>query len=133
MMMSEFIDRTGFEPTGNEYREIEAEYMAGDEDKDTFCKRWKKQGGSQRLMRLRAYRIEELERQLTLANREHAVAEAKLTDRITELNQSNEDWERAFDTLRQTCSETLDKYEAATKKLDAVKAAFEALGIGGVQ
>lgn len=29
MMKSEFIERTGFEPTEAEYREIEAEYMDG--------------------------------------------------------------------------------------------------------
>ena len=63
MMKSEFIERTGFEPTLEEYREIEAEYMAAPEDvgKDTFCKQWKKRGGVERLMRLRARRIEELE------------------------------------------------------------------------
>ena len=60
MMKSEFIERTGFEPTEAEYREIEAEYMGCDIDKDEFCKTWKKQGGIQRLMRLRARRIEEL-------------------------------------------------------------------------
>lgn len=61
MMKSEFTERTGFEPTEAEYREIEAEYMGCDIDKDEFCKTWKKQGGIQRLMRLRARRIEELE------------------------------------------------------------------------
>lgn len=45
MMKSEFIERTGFEPTEAEYREIEAEYMGCDIDKDEFCKTWKKQGG----------------------------------------------------------------------------------------
>lgn len=64
MMKSEFIERTGFEPTEAEYREIEAEYMGCDIDKDEFCKTWKKQGGVQRLMRLRARRIEELEAEL---------------------------------------------------------------------
>ena len=47
MMKSEFIERTGFEPTEAEYREIEAEYMGCDIDKDEFCKTWKKQGGIQ--------------------------------------------------------------------------------------
>lgn len=42
MMKSEFIERTGFEPTEAEYREIEAEYMGCDIDKDEFCKTWKK-------------------------------------------------------------------------------------------
>lgn len=42
MMMSEFIERVGFEPTVAEYQEIEAEYMGCDVDKDKFCKDWKK-------------------------------------------------------------------------------------------
>lgn len=70
MMKSEFIERTGFDPTEAEYREIEAEYMGCDIDKDEFCKTWKKQGGIQRLMRLRARRIEELEAELAKENRD---------------------------------------------------------------
>lgn len=73
MMKSEFIERTGFEPTEAEYREIEAEYMGCDIDKDEFCKAWKKQGGIQRLMRLRARRIEELLKRATEAERKLAV------------------------------------------------------------
>ena len=36
MMKSEFIERTGFEPTEAEYREIEAEYMGCDKSKVAF-------------------------------------------------------------------------------------------------
>lgn len=46
MMKSEFIERVGFEPTADEYREIEQEYMGCDIDKDQFCKEWKKNGGN---------------------------------------------------------------------------------------
>lgn len=59
MMVSEFIERTGFEPTASEYKEIEAEYMGTGADKEKFCKDWKKNSGPQRLMRLRARKIEE--------------------------------------------------------------------------
>ena len=38
MMMSEFIDRTGFEPTAKEYAKIEETYYDFDGDKDAFCK-----------------------------------------------------------------------------------------------
>lgn len=72
MMKSEFINLTGFEPTTEEYAEIEAEYMGAPEyvDKTTFCKAWKKSGGAQRLMRIRAQRIEELEQELVAAKNE---------------------------------------------------------------
>ena len=69
MMMSEFIERVGFEPTAAEYAEIEQEYMGCDVDKDKFCKEWKKNGGIQRLCRMRARRIEELEAETAMKDR----------------------------------------------------------------
>ena len=41
MMMNEFIERTGFEPTAEEYAEIEEQYYSFDGDKDAFCEHWK--------------------------------------------------------------------------------------------
>ena len=38
MMMSEFIERTGFEPTADEYAKIEEAYYNFDGDKNAFCK-----------------------------------------------------------------------------------------------
>lgn len=38
MMIHEFINRTGFKPTAEEYDEIEKQYMGFDGDKDAFCK-----------------------------------------------------------------------------------------------
>lgn len=86
MMKSEFIERTGFEPTEAEYREIEAEYMGCDIDKDEFCKTWKKQGGIQRLMRLRARRIEELEAELVKEKNDHDRMDAQYCEKINRLN-----------------------------------------------
>jgi len=37
MLKSEFIERTGFEPTAEEYAEIEERYYNFDGDKDAFC------------------------------------------------------------------------------------------------
>lgn len=86
MMKSEFIERTGFEPTEAEYREIEAEYMGCDIDKDEFCKTWKKQGGIQRLMRLRARRIEELEAELIKEKNDYDRMDAQYCEKINRLN-----------------------------------------------
>lgn len=86
MMKSEFIERTGFEPTEAEYREIEAKYMGCDIDKDEFCKTWKKQGGIQRLMRLRARRIEELEAELVKEKNDHDRMDAQYCEKINRLN-----------------------------------------------
>lgn len=38
MMMSEFIDRTGFTPTYEEYLKIEEAYYSFEGNKDAFCK-----------------------------------------------------------------------------------------------
>lgn len=42
MLLSEFIERTGVQPTAEEYAKIEAEYYEFPGDKDAFCKAWKK-------------------------------------------------------------------------------------------
>ena len=50
MTRQEFIERTGFTPTGANFTLIHEEYMEAGEnvDKDTFCKNWLKNGGPQR-------------------------------------------------------------------------------------
>ena len=49
MIISEFIDRTGFRPTEDYYHTvIEPEYNASDLEKDAWCKQWKKNGGIQK-------------------------------------------------------------------------------------
>lgn len=39
MMISEFIERTGFEPTYDEYQKIEEAYYGFAGSKDAFCNR----------------------------------------------------------------------------------------------
>lgn len=91
MMMSEFIERVGFEPTAAEYQEIEREYMGCDVDKDQFCKEWKKNGGIQRLMRLRARRIEELEAELMKKDRQYDEMDTRYCRRINQLREGMND------------------------------------------
>ncbi|GFI48314.1 hypothetical protein IMSAGC019_03641 [Lachnospiraceae bacterium] len=64
MMMSEFIERTGFEPTAEEYAQIEESYYEFSGDKDAFCKDFLKNKGVERLIRGRASKIEELKKEL---------------------------------------------------------------------
>lgn len=42
MLVSEFIDRTGYQPTAEEYAAIEKSYYHFKGDKDAFCKEWSK-------------------------------------------------------------------------------------------
>jgi len=80
LLISEFIEMTGFEPTSSEYQEIEKEYMELDIDKREFCKQWLKHYGVQRLTRKRALRIEELERTVLHKDREIQVLREKLIE-----------------------------------------------------
>ena len=49
MLISEFIDRTGFRPTEDYYHTvIEPEYNESNLEKDAWCKQWKKNGGIQK-------------------------------------------------------------------------------------
>lgn len=60
MMISEFIERTGFEPTAEEYVKIEDAYYNFDGDKDAFCKAFVDGNGVSRICRARAEEISRL-------------------------------------------------------------------------
>ncbi|MBR6931115.1 MAG: hypothetical protein IKH61_12955 [Bacteroidales bacterium] len=42
MLIQEFTQRTGYQPTEKEFEAIHKIYMATDDDKTTFCINWKK-------------------------------------------------------------------------------------------
>lgn len=60
MMMSEFIERTGFEPTADEYAKIEEAYYNFDGDKNAFCKAFVDGRGVSRICRARGEEIARL-------------------------------------------------------------------------
>lgn len=60
MMISEFIERTGFEPTADEYAKIEDAYYNFDGDKNAFCKAFVNGNGVSRICRARAEEISRL-------------------------------------------------------------------------
>ena len=64
MMMQEFTDRTGFEPTLEEYAEIENAYYEFDGDKDAFCADFVKNGGELKVYAARAQKISQLKSQM---------------------------------------------------------------------
>lgn len=140
MMMSEFIERVGFEPTAAEYQEIEKEYMGCDVDKDQFCKEWKKNGGIQRLMRLRARRIEELEAELIKKDRQYDEMDSRYCRRINQLREDmnmNDKLEEAIaennqqkeELIRMSklYQEAMTEKAEAEKKLETIRAAFAIL------
>ena len=64
MMMSEFVERTGFQPLPFEYEKIEEAYYNFDGDKDAFCQAFVAQGGEKKVYEARATEIERLKGQI---------------------------------------------------------------------
>lgn len=60
MMLHEFTDLTGFEPSLDEYAEIEEQYYAFDGDKKAFCKSFVQNGGVQKIYDKRLVTIQQL-------------------------------------------------------------------------
>lgn len=60
MMMSEFIERTGFQPMSQEYAKIEEAYYNFDGDKDAFCRAFVKADGEKKIYQARATEIDRL-------------------------------------------------------------------------
>ena len=137
MMRSEFIERTGFEPTAAEYEEIEQEYLGTDIDKDKFCKEWVKNGGIQRLARLRTRRIEELEAQLQQRAMEYDELDHARAAQVSreqerrmkaeqEVNIANQTMELVKEKMRQEEA----RANEAERKLAILKEAFAILNGG---
>lgn len=64
MMMSEFIERTGFEPTYEEYDEIEEAYYNFSGNKDEFCKQFVENGGEKQVYASRVQKIARLKSEI---------------------------------------------------------------------
>lgn len=108
MMMKEFTERTGYEPTIEEYGFIEESYYDFDGNKDEFCKAWmkdKKDGHWDHELKLRM-KIEEMEK----ANRE----------KIEEMEETIKFYQPYFDRSRQFAKQL----EEANGKLERLERVF---------
>ena len=129
MMIEEFTERTGIRPTYDEYREIENEYMGCDEDKDTFCKRWKKQGGVQRILSLRARRIEELEKQVMFLEKDLDKKEQLFGYEKVGLEEALKSYKNKLTIKEYEISELKKEQEENAIKLNAIAELFKAFGV----
>lgn len=130
MMKLEFIQLTGFEPTADEYREIEAEYIHCDINKKEFCKNWCKDGGARRLMRLRAAKIEELEKKLEAKEKqvdcykdEINLLRAEIGERQNTIREKDDEIER----IKQDWDSMLDECDRYRGIISRFKESFSAL------
>ena len=85
MMLQEFIDRTGFEPTYEEYRKIEEAYYEFNGNTDNFCKAFGANGGEKKVSAARAAEIERLRSQMVEMDKEFKEHSAMLEKKIASL------------------------------------------------
>ena len=85
MMIKEFVERTGFEPTAEEYGVIEENYINYGGDKDAYCKNFTETNQERYFSRRRAEKIEELKSRLAELDKQFKAELDKRDARIAEL------------------------------------------------
>ena len=94
MMLSEFVERTGFEPMPTEYAKIEEAYYSFKGDKDAFCKAFVDGDGEKKIYQARAAEIDRLN--------------GKILELDKSIQQSSADYERQLATLRAQLDKELE-------------------------
>lgn len=94
MMMSEFIERTGFQPLPFEYEKIEEAYYNFDGDKDAFCRAFVKADGEKKVYQARAAEIDRLNGKILemdrASKRDSEVYEKRIADLQAQLDKELE-------------------------------------------
>lgn len=94
MMMSEFIERTGFQPLPFEYAKIEEAYYNFDGDKDAFCRAFVEADGEKKVYQARAAEIDRLNGKILemdrASKRDGEVYEKRIADLQAQLDKELE-------------------------------------------
>ena len=94
MMLSEFVERTGFEPLPFEYAKIEEAYYNFDGDKDAFCRAFVKADGEKKVYQARAAEIDRLNGKILemdrASKRDSEVYEKRIADLQAQLDKELE-------------------------------------------
>ena len=94
MMLSEFVERTGFEPMPAEYAKIEEAYCSFNGDKDAFCKAFVAGDGEKKIYQARAAEIDRLN--------------GKILEMDKTFQQSSAEYERRLAVLRAELDKELE-------------------------
>lgn len=118
MLISEFIDRTGFRPTEDYYHtEIEPEYNRSNLDKDAWCKQWKKNGGIQK-----AYDAMSKQAANEYCNVLSLESEVKkLKEKLSQLKEMNDNQTKAIRDEREKFFELSQTLDNAMSDLNATQ------------
>lgn len=115
MMIHEFIERTGYKPTNEEYHYIEESYYEADTvSKDEFCKQWKKDQKSGKWAMELKFRM--------ALDAQKAEYEAKIEEQEETLQFYREQFEikRDLEQKVKAQNELLEKLRRRTERLNAV-------------
>lgn len=113
MMMSEFVERTGYQPSSEEYEHIEESYYTFPGNKDEFCKQWKKD-----------YKDGHWERELTL-RKSMAAMQSEYLAKIEEQEESLKFYRKEMDKLRQARKELAEAHNKLSSLERCFKRVFE--------
>lgn len=117
MLISEFIDRTGFRPTEDYYHtEIEPEYNRSNLDKDAWCKQWKKNGGIQNAYNAMCKAAASLECEVLTVKGELNTKKERCDYLSKELAKSKEQYAK-YETLSETAMSDLNDHIENEKKM----------------
>ena len=108
MMMSEFIERTGFEPTYEEYAEIEEAYYHFSGNKDEFCKQFVEHDGAKKVCDGRVQKISQLKSKIVEMEK----------DFMHELQQKEQEIARLTDALEREQEWTPYESQCNVKQAD---------------
>ena len=118
MMLSEFVERTGFEPMPAEYAKIEEAYYNFNGDKDAFCKAFVEGGSETKIYQARAAEIDRLN--------------GKILELDKTIQQSNTEYERRLAALQAELDKELEwKPYEFTQNVSQAEYAELAKGISG--
>lgn len=120
MMMNEFVERTGYMPTEEEYRFIEDSYYEAEDcvDKNQFCARWKKDKASGAWDR-------ELTLRRTMAL-ERENFRKKMEDKEENLEWYRQEYAKQLATIREL-KDWVEEMDTENKKLKEERASLDAL------
>ena len=116
MMIHEFTERTGYEPTMEEYRFIEESYYDFDGQKDEFCKAWlkdKRNGSWEKELRFRKMLEEQKESfEKKLSEKEETISFYRpYFDRTRELSKQLEEANKKLERLERVFHRVFDQQE----------------------
>lgn len=117
MMIHEFIERTGYTPTNEEYHYIEESYYEADTcSKDEFCKQWKKDKRSGKWAMELKFRM--------MLDEQKAEYEAKIAEQEEYLEFYRGQFQEKR-RLEETVKRQNEKLEALKRRTERLAAVFE--------